>query len=304
MALVIIRNYPIKNSVRELLKTMFLSIALLLASSFQLTAQIKKDKVLLIAIGDTDDLLHKNHPENFRFEIGEESAKSIANIEKVSRSIPDLRTKVEYFTGQNFSKKALLRYLQRGAVGKEMDSAAVVILYLISHGEADTSLREELPIVHFPDGKLRTVDLRKSLLNDDENQLVMLLVEACNHEPVFPNNDPFLKSGDQYDFNNLSETMLTNMFLKTSGYIEMVSSKRSYKSYVTEKGGLLAHYFRNYLLNSGRHSHWDSLSTYLTRNIYNYQLKSDSLITLTGNKIMKVENFQPYINLEYLLKED
>ena len=85
-----------------------------------------------------------------------------------------------------------MKYLQKESVGKEMDSAAVVILYLISHGEADTSLREELPIVHFPDGKLRTVDLRNSLLDDSENQLVMLLVEACNHEPVFPNNDPFL----------------------------------------------------------------------------------------------------------------
>lgn len=304
MALVMNRNYQSKKSATGLIRTLFLSIMLFLAGSLQSTAQIKKDKVLLIAIGDTEDLLHKRHPESFRFEIGEESAKSIANVEKVSRSIPDLRTKVEYFTGKNFSKKALLRYLQRGTVGKEMDSAAVVIVYLISHGEADTSLREELPIVHFPDGKLRTVDLRNSLLNDSENQLVMLLVEACNHEPVFPNNDPFLQSGDQYDFNNLSEMMLTNMFLKTSGYIEMVSSKRSYKSYVTEKGGLLAYYFRNYLLNGGRHSQWDSLSTYLTRNIYNYQLKSDSLITLTGNKIMKVENFQPYINLQYLLKED
>ena len=74
--------------------------------------------------------------------------------------------------------------------------------------------------------------------------------------------------------------------------------------YVTQKGGLLAFYFRNYLLNGGKYSQWDSLSTYLTKNIYNYQLKSDSLITLTGNKIMKIENFQPYINLEFLLEED
>ncbi len=176
MALVMNRDYRSKKAAPGFLKVLSISALALFVLSFQLNAQIKRDKVLFIAIGDTEDLIHKQNPESFQFEIGEECEKSIANIEKVARSIPELRTKVEYFSGKNFSKKALLKYLQNESVGKEMDSAAVVILYLISHGEADTSLREELPIVHFPDGKLRTVDLRNSLHDDGENQLVMLLV--------------------------------------------------------------------------------------------------------------------------------
>ncbi|MGB3467293.1 MAG: caspase family protein [Cyclobacteriaceae bacterium] len=282
----------------SLLWIVFFSVILLQTAD----AQINRDKVLFIAIGDTEDLLRREHPEKFKFKIGEECKQSIANVEMIARSIPGLRTKTQYFSGNDFSKNALMRYLQNETFGQEMDSAAVVILYLISHGEADTSLTEELPIVHFPDGKLRTVDLRNSLLDDGSNQLIMLVVEACNHEPVFPNDEITLKSGDEYSA--IEEAVINNLFLKNSGYVEMVSSKRSYKSYVTEKGGLLAFYLRNYILNSGKHGQWDSLSTYLTRNIYNYELKSDSLITLTGNKIMKVENFQPYINLDFLLEED
>lgn len=280
-----------------------LLILLILISAVQLSeAQIKREKVLFIAIGDTSDLLHRGHPESFKFRIGEECRKSIANMEQIARSIPELRTTTQYFSGKDFSKKKLMRYLQNESFGHEMDSAAVVIMYLISHGEADTSLTEELPIVHFPDGKLRTVDLRNSLLDDGSNQLIMLVVEACNHEPVFPNDEILLKSGDESS--GIEESVVSSLFLKNSGYVEMVSSKRSYKSYVTEKGGLLAFYLRNYILNVGKEGKWDSLSTYLTRNIYNYELKSDSLITLTGNRIMKIENFQPYINLQYLQEEE
>jgi len=282
----------------DIYRVISVSILLLLCiNPMTLYGQITKDKVLLIAVGDTEDRLHKELPESFKVEIGEECQKSIANIEKVATSIPGLRTTVERFIGKNFSRNKLESYLQNEKFSKESDSAAVIIFYLITHGEADTDLSEELPIAHFPDGSYRTVNLRNSLRDDANNRLTILLVEACNHEPVSPNGELTLKSGN--GLTPAGEELLTTLFKRKSGYIEMVSAAKSYKSYVTEKGGLLAYYFREFLLNGEREPSWDNFGKYLTNSIYKHKIKSDSLRTLRGN-LVRVENFRPHINFQYL----
>ncbi|MEL7144861.1 MAG: hypothetical protein AAFO69_00730 [Bacteroidota bacterium] len=276
-----------------------INVLLLCLISYQSAwAQSKKNKVLFITIGDTKDLLHATFPEDFKVKIGEECRKSIYHIEEVAHAIPGLDTTRVDFTGDRFSKKAVDQYLRSNQFNEHLKSATVVICYVVTHGEADTDESEELPIVHFPDGQMRSTRFRDMLQEEGNDHLVLLMVEACNHEPL----DNEATYGTQYtSASDVSSDMLYQLFVENTGYIEMVSAARSYKSYVTGNGGLLAYYFRDYMLNIGYKADWAEVRTFLTRTIYTHQPESSWMETLRGGKRVKVENFKPYISLDYLV---
>ena len=282
-------------------------LAMALLCAFQLSIHTKavgqatKDKVLFISIGDTDDLLHKKKPEDFKVEIGKECQKSVDNVDEVVKAIPGLKKRSINFTGDSFSKDSVTQYLRSNQFTRSMAEAAVVICYVVTHGEADTDNEEELPIIHFPDGKMRSVNLRKMLQEEGNERLVLLMVEACNHEPLAP---PLSYGGQMYTSSGPNKQMLHQLFTKNTGYIEMVSAARSYKSYVTGNGGLLAYYFKDYMLNNGLEADWAEVRRYLTKTIYTHQPESDWMETLRGGKRVKVENFKPYISLDYLVTKD